>query len=385
MRFATIISVCAAAATAVYAVPVTKSEILEKSAAGLRLIRLAEGADPVWMTEDEKLELMRNQTGFFDITDVSKLDRVKSLKKAPAVEYPAPSHQSEIKPLLDTLSIPNMEANLANLTAFNNRYYRSSTGADASSWILDTVSSIAAESTASAALFSHSFTQSSIIAKIPGTSDGPITILGAHMDSINLRSPTSGRAPGADDDGSGSVNLIEIFRALLAAGFTPTTPVEFHWYAGEEGGLLGSQDIAASYADAGKEVKAMMELDMTAYFQPGTEEVVAFMTDNVDAGLTTFAESLVDEYLAFGYVENECGYGCSDHASWFEEGYPPSSHSKPSSARTTPTSTAPPTRPPLTAFRGLIRWSSPSWGWRMYMSLLPRYPLMNMFTCACDL
>ncbi len=67
MRFATIISVCAAAATAVYAVPVSKSEVLEKSAAGLRLIRLAEGADPVWMTEDEKLELMRNQTGFVRI------------------------------------------------------------------------------------------------------------------------------------------------------------------------------------------------------------------------------------------------------------------------------------------------------------------------------
>ena len=84
------------------------------------------------------------------------------------------------------------------------------------------------------------------------------------MDSINLRSPTSGRAPGADDDGSGSVNLIEIFRALLASGFKPTTPVEFHWYAGEEAGLLGSQDIAASYASQGVQVKAMMELDMTA-------------------------------------------------------------------------------------------------------------------------
>jgi leucyl aminopeptidase len=49
------------------------------------------------------------------------------------------------------------------------------------------------------------------------------------MDSINLNNPTSGRAPGADDDGTGSVNLIEAFRALIAANFTPATPVEFHW------------------------------------------------------------------------------------------------------------------------------------------------------------
>ena len=83
------------------------------------------------------------------------------------------------------------------------------------------------------------------------------------MDSINLSNPTSGRAPGADDDGTGSVNLLEGFRVLLAAGFKPTNPVEFHWYAGEESGLLGSQAIATAYKSAGKQVKAFMELDMS--------------------------------------------------------------------------------------------------------------------------
>lgn len=83
------------------------------------------------------------------------------------------------------------------------------------------------------------------------------------MDSINLSNPTSGRAPGADDDGTGTVNLIESFRALLAADFKPTTPVEFHWYSGEEGGLLGSQAIATRYKNDGVQVKAFMELDMT--------------------------------------------------------------------------------------------------------------------------
>lgn len=50
------------------------------------------------------------------------------------------------------------------------------------------------------------------------------------MDSIGTGSVATSRAPGADDDGSGSVNLIESFRVLLQAGFKPTTPVEFHWY-----------------------------------------------------------------------------------------------------------------------------------------------------------
>jgi len=50
------------------------------------------------------------------------------------------------------------------------------------------------------------------------------------MDSVGTGTVTTSRAPGADDDGSGSVNLLEAFRVLVTSGFKPTTPVEFHWY-----------------------------------------------------------------------------------------------------------------------------------------------------------
>lgn len=60
------------------------------------------------------------------------------------------------------------------------------------------------------------------------------------------------------------MNAIEIFRVLVSSGFKPTTPVEIHFYAGEEAGLRGSQAIASSYSKAGTPVKAFMELDMTA-------------------------------------------------------------------------------------------------------------------------
>lgn len=40
-------------------------------------------------------------------------------------------------------------------------------------------------------------------------------------------------APGADDDGSGSVTILESYRALVAADFHPVRPVEFHWYSAE--------------------------------------------------------------------------------------------------------------------------------------------------------
>lgn len=38
---------------------------------------------------------------------------------------------------------------------------------------------------------------------------------------------------GADDDGSGSMSILEGYRGLLEAGFRPELTVEFHWYSAE--------------------------------------------------------------------------------------------------------------------------------------------------------
>lgn len=87
----------------------------------------------------------------------------------------------------------------------------------------------------------------------------PLTILGAHQDSMNYLFPLL-PAPGADDDCSGTVSILEAFRVLATSGFIPINgPVEFHWYAAEEGGLLGSQAIARYKKESGARIGAMME------------------------------------------------------------------------------------------------------------------------------
>ncbi|KAJ6592192.1 hypothetical protein DFH09DRAFT_1415128 [Mycena vulgaris] len=328
MKFASALGVACAAFVAVNAVAIAHEEIVAKAAQGLRLLSLEEGADPVWKTEEEKLELMRADISFFDVTDTweYKQGRVaKASKLKPLVTFPAPSKTGLITPLTAQLSTTRMNTLLTTLTAFNNRYYTSTTGASASTSILNTVSGLATGDV-DVSLFAHSWRQSSVIAKIPGTkAQTPVTILGAHMDTINLNSPSSGRAPGADDDGSGTVNLIEIFRVLMANGFAPATPVEFHWYSGEEAGLLGSQDIAAAYDADGVIVKAFMELDMTAYFKPGSTEVIALEADYIDSGLNTWLKKLIPLHSKLAVtMDTKCGYACSDHASWYEYGWPTS-------------------------------------------------------------
>ena len=108
----------------------------------------------------------------------------------------------------------------------------------------------------------HKFPQPSIIARFePANRNAslPLTIIGAHQDSANYKFPLL-PAPGADDDLSGSVTILESFRVLAQRGFIPERgPVEFHWYAAEEAGLLGSLDIAHYKKDSQAKITAMLE------------------------------------------------------------------------------------------------------------------------------
>lgn len=147
-----------------------------------------------------------------------------------------------------------------------------------------------------------------------------IVVLGGHLDSINQSWGGGKAAPGADDNASGSANLIEALRILMNKP-QPQRTVEFFWYAGEESGLLGSGEIAKQYKAEKKDVIAVLQLDMTLF--PGSGElVIGSMTDFTSAWLRDYLKALNDTYIGARVVDDKCGYGCSDHASWHRQGYP---------------------------------------------------------------
>lgn len=215
------------------------------------------------------------------------------------------AHESEITPLAHDLSKANMRSNLEHFTSFHTRYYKSETGIESATWLYDQVTSVihesgAADYGATVEKFEHSWGQFSIIARIPGQTNNTV-VLGAHQDSINLFLPSILAAPGADDDGSGTVTILETLRALLrsdviAQGKAENT-VEFHWYSAEEGGLLGSQAIYSKYKKDRREVKAMLQQDMTGFVQgtldAGLAESVGVIVDYVDQGLTNFIKEVI--------------------------------------------------------------------------------------------
>ncbi|OTB06297.1 hypothetical protein M426DRAFT_55526 [Hypoxylon sp. CI-4A] len=297
------------------------------------LIEFAPGQTE-WVTEDQKWELRRRGVRFMDITTTKSLGSQQLATKATPVFPEKVQLQSEIHPLLANLSKDLLQEHLEKFSSFHTRYYKSDYGRQSSEWLLQTVQETIREAGADkygvkAEHFEHSWGQNSIIAIIPGKSNSTV-VIGAHQDSINLWFPSVLPAPGADDDGSGTVTILEAFRVLLSSeevikGNAPNT-IEFHWYSAEEGGLLGSQAIFSAYEKQGRDVKAMLQQDMTGYVQgtldAGKPESVGVITDFVDPGLTAFIKKVIEEYCEIPWVETKCGYACSDHASASKAGYP---------------------------------------------------------------
>ena len=287
---------------------------------GMRLIATAPDTAR-WMTEDEVLALIRKDAGFMDITDHQT--PVIAVRREVAIPT-LPTHKDIVENLTSWVDMDLVRQNLVSLSSFNNRYYQSETGVQSADWIYNQALNISSHRQGvTVEKFTHSWAQPSVIATIPGSSGrSDFIVIGAHQDSINGLSPMNGRAPGADDDGSGSVTLLELFRVIIEGGYYPEVEIRIQWYAAEEVGLRGSQAIAQSYAAEGAEVRAMMQIDMDGYYEG--EEVVAIVTDYTSSELNAWIRTLVETYLTIPWRDTVCGYGCSDHASFTAAGYPAS-------------------------------------------------------------
>lgn len=93
-----------------------------------------------------------------------------------------------------------------------------------------------AAGTVAASLTVNSLTENrttmNVIAQTKGGDQNNVIFIGAHLDSV-----TAG--PGINDDGSGSVAILEL--ALQLAKFKTNNAVRFAWWSAEEYGLLGSE------------------------------------------------------------------------------------------------------------------------------------------------
>ncbi len=231
-----------------------------------------------------------------------------------------------VNPMIAQAQAANILATITKLSAFQNRYYKGEHGKKSAAFIKETWTNLVKNRTdATVEYFSHSsWDQPSVIMTIKGKSD-EIIIVGGHQDSINgYMGGASARAPGSDDNASGIATVTEVARVLVDSSYQPQKTLKFMAYAAEEVGLLGSKEIAKDFKKKNANVVGVMQLDMTNF--KGNEALdIVLMKDYTNDEQNKFVGALIDHYvpgIKWGY--DQCGYGCSDHASWHTQGYPAS-------------------------------------------------------------
>ena len=152
---------------------------------------------------------------------------------------------------------------------------------------------------------------SNVIAEIRG-SEKPDEwiILGAHFDSWDF-------GTGAEDNGTGSVSVLEVARAIAALGKPPRRSIRFALWGGEEQGILGSYAYVQSHLSEIKNCVAVLNTDNGPGHPKGWK--VEGRKD-LRAALQPISDSLLKD-LGGGEISMEFSYD-TDHGPFVLQGVP---------------------------------------------------------------
>ncbi|KAK7049718.1 hypothetical protein VNI00_005749 [Paramarasmius palmivorus] len=177
-----------------------------------------------------------------------------------------------------------------------------------------------------------------VVCRYEGTANTTeLVLISAHYDSRGSFGST--RAPGGDDDGSGTTALLSIARAIKRSGVKFKANVELVAFAGEEQGLYGSRAYSKELRAADANITVMIQADMLAYHDPAEPaqlglpdlSVISMFSDvqlaEISVGRigTPEVAQLVSNLSAIYSPELEVGFTpacCSDHQSFHEQGFP---------------------------------------------------------------
>jgi len=153
-------------------------------------------------------------------------------------------------------------------------------------------------------------------------------VVGAHYDHVGFRNlADEGHGPnnGADDNGSGTVLILEMARLLQAyvdeggMGSRDRRSVLFAAFGAEEQGLLGSCSyVHGTPAVPLVQTRAMMNLDMVGRLRSNTVYLSGLETSWVWKGLITNSN---EPTLDLALSQSSCT-GCTDHVCFWQAGIP---------------------------------------------------------------
>jgi hypothetical protein len=176
-----------------------------------------------------------------------------------------------------------------------------------------------------------------VVGVLPGKDTTGIIVIGAHYDHLGIHDGWIWN--GADDNASGTVGVMSIARACMAAGEKPEKTIVFCAWTGEEKGLLGSRYFADHpYNDA----KMLLNLNYDMISRDNTNDSLGNMCSmnytkaySVLQELTSKNIEAYDLDLDVSFRPAERPGGGSDHSSfaqkdvpvmYFMAGFPPEYH-----------------------------------------------------------
>ena len=165
---------------------------------------------------------------------------------------------------LARISAPRLRTRLEQLAAFPTRFSTSDGFLQAAAWARDEFRSMAYAATLQRISVGGE-TSCNLIADRTGNGGvkRELFLVTAHLDSVNYDGGPSAAAPGADDNGSGCVGVLEL--AALLADERPRHDIRFVLFGGEEQGLCGSRHyVAGLSADDRHRLNGVINMDMIA-------------------------------------------------------------------------------------------------------------------------
>ena len=115
-----------------------------------------------------------------------------------------------------------------------------------------------------------------VLGKIAGTNEkDQIVLLSAHLDHLGVRDGKT--YPGADDDASGTVAVMELAHALMAEP-KPSRTIVFALWGSEEAGMVGSRYFLQNPTFDLKNIVANLEFEMIARPDPKLQQDQLWLT-----------------------------------------------------------------------------------------------------------